>query len=277
MKRKKPDPPEGAADWIVTYGDVMSLLLTFFVMLFSFSTIDAVKWQQIVESLRGRMGVSIHTEQQPFNPIKKDKDSSQNKSNLIDSIVERGNPIPLVNSDTEIPSDPEDTKIPPEEIGNTIDEDFGKLYGELMRLITYKSGIWDVDIIRNEESIILRFGNKILFESGIADLDTEAADIIYEIVGVIAEYESVLDKLVIEGNTDNIPINTARYRDNFELSIYRALNVFYFIQQEDLFPAKKIEIKGYGENNPIASNDTEEGRALNRRTDIVIMKAEVKE
>ncbi|MDD2262668.1 MAG: OmpA family protein, partial [Clostridia bacterium] len=91
------------------------------------------------------------------------------------------------------------------------------------------------------------------------------------------EYESVLDKLVIEGNTDNIPINTARYRDNFELSIYRALNVFYFIQQEDLFPAKKIEIKGYGENNPIASNDTEEGRALNRRTDIVIMKAEVKE
>jgi chemotaxis protein MotB len=96
-------------------------------------------------------------------------------------------------------------------------------------------------------------------------------------MAIISEYEEYLDKLVIEGNTDNIPINTARYRDNFELSIYRALNVFYFIERSDLFPANKIEIKGYGENNPIATNDTSEGRALNRRTDIVIMKAEVDE
>ncbi|MFA5340348.1 MAG: flagellar motor protein MotB [Clostridia bacterium] len=273
MKRKKFDPPEGAADWVVSYGDIMSLLLTFFIMLFASSTIDAVKWQQIVESMRGMAGINTHSEQREFSPIKKEVTSSKDKSNIIRSIVESGDSIPLVNSGTETPEQDNENDSPKDD-GYSVEEAFGDLYGDLIKVINAEGNKWDMDVIQTESSIILRFTNKILFDSGYADLDEDALDVLIVILGVISQYEDYLDKLVIEGNTDDIPINTTRYRDNFELSIYRALNVFYFIQREGLFPANKIEIKGYGENNPIASNDTEEGRALNRRTDIVIEKAE---
>lgn len=273
MKRKTPDPPEGAADWVVSYGDIMSLLLTFFVLLFSFSTIDAEKWKQLVESMTGKPGISIHSEQQPFKPIKTSTESSRGKAKIIDAIVKRGDSIPLVEVGTEEPLDPDMEKL--NDIGKDIDKKFDELYRTLLNSIVESGNQGDIEIFLNESSIVLRFKNKILFESGNADLDAEKANTITAMVVIISEYSEYLDKLIIEGNTDNIPIHTARYRDNFELSIYRALNVFYFIQKEDLFPAKKIEIKGYGENNPIESNATEEGRALNRRTDMVIIKMEV--
>lgn len=180
----------------------------------------------------------------------------------------------MINRSTEKPTDPEAET--PNDYSKDIDEGFRNLYGALLDAIISNNNHWDIDIVEAESSIILRFGNKILFDSGHAELDEEKADVIVGIMSIISEYQEYLDKLIIEGNTDNIPINTARYRDNFELSIYRALNVFYFIQRADLFPAKKIEIKGYGENNPLVSNETEEGRTLNRRTDMVIIKAEAR-
>jgi chemotaxis protein MotB len=273
MKRKSPDAPEGAPDWVVSYGDCMSLLLTFFIMLYSFSTVDADKWQQLAESMRGALGKSSYSEQQSYSPIKRVSSSSGNKGIIIQAIVDKGGSIPSINgkqptdSDTDTPAD----------TGYSAEEAFGDLYNDLLKGITAGGNKLYVDVIRTEGSIILRFTNKILFESGYADLDEEALDIISGIMAIISDYEEYLNKLVIEGNTDNVPINTAKYRDNFELSIYRALNVFYFIERGNLFPANKVEIKGYGENNPIATNDTAEGRALNRRTDIVIMKAEADE
>ncbi len=275
MLKRERKAEEGAPDWVVSYGDCMSLLLTFFIMLFAFSTVDANKWEEIVKSFRGRLGFKYQIEDTVFTPIRHKESASSSKIMRLDELLERGRNIPIFVK--EKPETPQTPIEEPEDPAGLINQGFEELYADLMDALNEKGYKYDVDIIKYEDAIILRFKNKILFESGIADLDQEANIILFDLLEIISDYERVLDKLVIEGNTDNVPINTLKYRDNFELSIYRALNVFYFIQNENLFPGNKVEIKGYGENNPIASNQTEEGRALNRRTDMVITKAEVKE
>jgi len=250
-RRNKPEEGKGgAAEWLVTYSDMVTLLLTFFVLLFSFSTIDAQKWKALVLSLNGR-GIRI-------------EDTSGNNGVPGDSESEDPLEIDEINSyldgETDAPS------------VETVDDNFEKLYRKIKDYVEENNLVAQIDIEKSRTQILLRFKDNVLFDSGRADLKKEAIQILGDISVVLKDSIEDIEMIRIEGHTDDVPIKTVWYPTNWELSTARAVQVLrFFIEKKGLEPAKMSAV-GYGEYHPIRTNDTDANRALNRRVDLVIAK-----
>lgn len=264
--KKKDNEGGGAPDWMVSYGDVMSLLLTFFVLLFSFSTIDAQKWQELVDSFNGEVSVF--------------ENEQDNEAAIINLTDYKMGADKRYNNEIQTPGHEEDKAVVTEEPEEKPEEDTSEEKDEFVELFEKIQGIAEknnydakAQVILANDMIILRFDNQLLFDSGKATLDIKALDVLVDICPVINEHRGAIGKLLIEGNTDNVPIKNLEYRDNYELSTQRALVVLYYLRDEVGFPKEKLVAVGYGEFNPIADNLTEDGRSQNRRTDIVLLKA----
>jgi chemotaxis protein MotB len=108
----------------------------------------------------------------------------------------------------------------------------------------------------------------VLFESGSAEIKPEIIPVFEELLGHLRESQNTI---VVEGHTDDIPIHTAMYRSNWELSAARAFSVIHYFIDRGVSPARLVA-HGYGEFRPLAANDTEEGRARNRRIEITILR-----
>jgi chemotaxis protein MotB len=113
----------------------------------------------------------------------------------------------------------------------------------------------------------------VLFDSGKANLKDEAVEILSKITVAIRTYEQSIQMIRIEGHTDNVPINTAEFPSNWELSTARAVTVLKFLIQNQNLSPEMLSAVGYGEYHNIAGNDTAEGRAKNRRVDFVIARS----
>lgn len=126
-----------------------------------------------------------------------------------------------------------------------------------------------IAISREERGVVLSFGDSFLFESGSADLRETARPLLTTVASLITKFNRAI---IIEGHTDNIPIRSARYSSNLDLSTARAARTFMYLLSEDpsIHP-ERISTAGYGEYRPVASNATPEGRALNRRIDIIFV------
>lgn len=147
-----------------------------------------------------------------------------------------------------------------------LSENLSDKLGDLIRENNYGGS---VSLIENERGITIRILDDILFPSGKAVISPGSKNILQEISEVIKELPN---DIRIEGHTDNVPIHNSEYPSNWHLSVQRATNTAYFLMnQEGMFP-EKISIVGYSEYKPVASNATVEGRELNRRVDIVILK-----
>ena len=268
MRKKKPiDDGPGVPEWIVSYGDVMSLLLCFFVLLFSFSTIDAEKWKSIVQSFSGEPAViNIPVENQTAL-INLDNNSGFNSS-IIEDMLEKDEEEDLKELIKKLENELDKT----DKVTDIEDEDTDMLYNQLVELSLLGEYEGDLEIIKLENEIIIRFDNQVLFESGKAILDTNARNILVEVLDIVGEHEEDIKEVYIEGNTDNVPISTIVYKDNFELSSARALVVLHHVIEKSSFPENKLVAVAYGEYQPIDTNETDEGRAKNRRTDIVILR-----
>ena len=117
--------------------------------------------------------------------------------------------------------------------------------------------------------LIINIDDKISFDSGSAELKKEIFPALKKIADILQKYPE--NSIMVEGHTDNIPIKTRRFRDNWQLSTERALSVLdYLLKNKDLNKSR-FAAAGYGEHNPIVPNDTPENRALNRRVDIVLI------
>jgi len=241
----------GAAPWLNTYGDMVTLLLCFFVLLFSFSTIDAEKWRELVESMR-QIGISVE-ELKGDNPMPN-----------FPAEVDKDEPFP------EKSVEPESL----DEIQKEEPDEFDELYKRIKSYI-HKNGLdTEIELSQNESGILMRFKEHVLFDSGKAEIKKNALPILNDIYGVLHDSEKYIQMIRIEGHTDNVPIKTSHYPTNWELSTARAVNVLrYFIEAKDLDPLK-VSAVGYGEYHPIRKNDTDENRARNRRVDLVIVKLE---
>ena len=127
-----------------------------------------------------------------------------------------------------------------------------------------------VSIEDNQRGVTIRILDDILFSSGNAELKIKAQEVLKLIAEIIIKLPN---DIRVEGHTDNIAINSVQYPSNWHLSIERALNTaYYLIQAEDIDP-DKVSVVGYAEYNPIAENSTNEGRAKNRRVDIIVIKS----
>ncbi len=127
----------------------------------------------------------------------------------------------------------------------------------------------NVKLIENERGITIRILDNILFSTGKAELNKKSLGILHKISQVLI---NVPNDIRIEGHTDNIPIKNKEYPSNWHLSVARATNTAYYLMNTEGLPPDKVSIVGYSEYKPVASNDTPEGRALNRRVDIIILK-----
>ncbi|GJQ63657.1 MAG: chemotaxis protein MotB [Melioribacteraceae bacterium] len=126
-----------------------------------------------------------------------------------------------------------------------------------------------ISLEENERGLTIRILEDILFPSGEARLNESSKDVLVKLAHII---KKLPNDIRVEGHTDNVPISTPVYPSNWHLSVNRALNTAYFLIESVDISADKVSIVGYSEYKPIAQNDTREGRAINRRVDIVIIK-----
>jgi chemotaxis protein MotB len=127
----------------------------------------------------------------------------------------------------------------------------------------------DITLKRYHDRLIIDIGEKISFDSGKADLKRSVMPALEKITAILNNYPE--NQIIIEGHTDNVPISTSRFRDNWQLSTERALSVLYYILREKKLNQSRFSAAGYGEYNPIVPNDTASNKALNRRVDIVVV------
>jgi len=121
--------------------------------------------------------------------------------------------------------------------------------------------------IESEKGLVVSLKEKILFETGKAGLSQEAKTVLDKLYPIFLE---IPNTIIVEGHTDNVPIKTVQFPSNWELSTARATQVVKYLIEEKNFPKEKIAATGYGEYHPVASNETAEGRAENRRVDFII-------
>lgn len=247
MSKKKEEiiVAPGAPAYMNTYGDMMTLLLVFFVLLFAMSNVDMEKYKAFASAFDGGAGVL----QSDINE----------KSGIL--IGDGMTQLPgLENSVMDGQEEREQAKRL-KAMESEIQEHLGK------HNIEQK-----VEIKNNGDYITLRFDDILLFDLGKAKLKPEAIDVLNKVGILLEQYlQDPLMKLAFEGHTDNIPINTLQFPSNWELSAARAIAVAKFYIEDMNFNPSQISTEGLGEYVPIEGNDTAEGRATNRRVEIKII------
>ena len=260
-KKRKEDPPKPAAAWMNTFADLMNLLLCFFVLLFSMSTVDAQKFEQVAASFA-----------QSFSIFKAGASAIGDGiliSNGVSQLNELDDYINSMGQSEEGEDDvPEDLKKAEEQIEQAKIEASEELAEKLEESIQEEQleGIIDIDI--TSQYVQLTLQGSLLFDSGSVVLKDESLPVLDKIGVMLERYsESTIE---IEGHTDNVPMSGAKYSNNDELSGGRSLSVFnYLMGNTNLDPAM-VKHSGRGEYMPIADNSTPEGRAMNRRVEIRI-------
>jgi len=223
--------------WLATFADTMTLLLTFFVLLYSFSTVDAAKFKQIASSLQSVL-------------------TGETGTTILDFNVKSGE-VPLV-------GEPVPTTTPS---NNTED-----IYEKVQTFIKTKKLQNTVVIKSDSRGVIIQLRANILFQSGKADVIEESKPVLDTINGLVSTFPN---EIVIEGHTDNMPISNFEYKNNWQLSSARALKVLeYFVGIKGQTHAKRFKSVACGEYQPIVPNTNEVNRALNRRVNILIVASE---
>lgn len=236
-KKKKSDDINPNA-WLDTYADTITLLLTFFILLYSMSSVDSKKLQELSyalqQSLKGNVKVEDIIDIDEIDQVETEQPTTnQIEEQMQDDLIEKLNQTIEKNSFTET-----------------------------------------VKIREEENGVVLQLDETILFDSGKADLKDNSQYVLDMVKKII---EDLPNDVLIEGNTDNVPINNSNFKSNWELSTARAVNVVkYFVSEKNLNPTR-FSVKGYGEYNPLVENNSEENRAINRRVDILIVKELQKE
>lgn len=232
---------EGAPAWVVTFGDLMSLLLCFFVLLLSFSEMDKAKYKEVSGSLAKAFGV-------------------QRKIKAFEA--PKG--IKMISRDFDqelIPARPREEFIAMqqrEKIGMALKKEVETRFRDLQDLIQVEVG---------EKEVTIRLMGETAFDSGKADIKTQMVPLLLKIGSVLADGKG---EVIIAGHTDNVPVHGGPYGSNLKLSIARAATVAEFLLAKSAIPASRVSTMGFGKYRPIETNDTDEGRKRNRRVEIIL-------
>ena len=263
--------------WMVTFSDLMSLLLCFFVLILSMAEVDIIRYKQLADSMSQAFGVQrdlelqsipkgtsvVSTEFRPGIPdetiIEKvqqvTKDQTRNSLRI-------GNPDA---PDTE-EKDIRDEVITYDEMMQLIQET--ELDAEMLRrLLRTEIEQGQIDVETTARTILIRIREKGSFDSGSALLNTSFVGVIDKIAGALTQIEG---KLAVEGHTDNVPINTLAYPSNWDLSAARSVAVVRRMLDIAPLTPTRVTASGFADTRPQAVNSSAEGRARNRRVEIVV-------
>lgn len=238
MKKKQEEQKGGAPEWMATYGDLVTLLMCFFVLLFAFSSIDAQKFQAVMQSFQGSAGV-----------------------------LESGKS--LVDADLVFDAMPESDTTD----SNTEAESLESVKEQIEEYLESQDLIEEIEVSLEMRGLVIRFKDNALFDSGKASLKENSKKTLMFLADILKTEEFQNRSIKVEGHTDNVPIRTSRFPSNWELSTTRASNVVKFFINDSKISPSRLGASGYSEYHPIADNRTIEGRSKNRRVDIVILRS----
>ena len=260
-KQRQEDPPKGSPAWMATFSDLMNLLLCFFVLLFSMSTIDAQKFELLAASFNQTFSI--------FDAGATAIGDGVLVSNGVSQLNELDDYINSTGRDNEGDVIPEDLETAVEKVDEAKlqeSEEMAELIEESLKEANLEK---EVDIEFTAQYVQLTLNGALLFDSGSVELRQESLPMMSQIGKILERYAK--STIEIEGHTDNVPMKgNGKYSNNDELSAGRALSVFYYLEENTTLDMSLVKHAGRGEYIPIADNSTPEGRQMNRRVEIKI-------
>ena len=267
-KRTEDAPAPGSPAWMATFSDLMNLLLCFFVMLFAMSSIEEAKLQEFVAAMNNTFSV--------FDGGASAIGDGFLISNGVSQLNELDQYINSTGKTADSETDGEDFnefEMSPEAMEEILQDQMlqeNEERVEEMEEALRENDIADeVEVSFTAQYVKLTMNGGLLFDSGSAQLKDEAK-LIIDKVGLMLERYGNGGSIEIEGHTDNVPMKSAQYPSNEELSSARALSVFYYLLDTTSLDPINLKHAGMGERVPIADNATPEGRSRNRRVEILI-------
>ncbi|MBV9913502.1 MAG: flagellar motor protein MotD [Sinobacteraceae bacterium] len=274
-RRRKPEEHTSHEAWAIPYGDLLTLLLAFFVVMYAISSVNAGKYRVVSDSLfaafhgepRSMQAVQVGAQPAPGNPdhrIQTDKPPlNPQGATRLDAA-----PIELALQKTS-GGDALSGPLPPQAAAAAaaLSHLADQIEGAMSDLV--KKNL--VTIRRTDFWIEVEMRTDILFPSGSARLADSAGDVIQKLGSVLAPFPNPIR---VEGHTDNKPIRTALFYSNWELSAARAASVVRVLSDHGVGPAR-LAVVGYGDQRPLKTNDTPQGRDANRRVVVVILSTEL--
>ncbi|MBA9087743.1 chemotaxis protein MotB [Fontibacillus solani] len=249
-KNKRHQEHEEHADesWLLPYSDLMTLLLALFIVLFGMSNVDSQKFREMSEAfnnvLTGGHGILDQTSMNS-NTKTSNEDISKAASELI-------------------------TKKTTDMMRKKEQENLEALKKQLDDYIKQNGLTNDLDTKLNQSQLMITIRDNALFPSGEADVKPDARILAKAISNMLQQFPDY--EVIVSGHTDNIPISNREFPSNWDLSSVRALNFMKILLLNDQLDPKKFSAIGYGEYHPVSPNDTNVGRALNRRVEVSIIR-----
>lgn len=257
----------GAERYLITYADMITLLLVLFIILYATANQDLEKFKALSQSLSEGFGATVRTEAETIN----DEGTDAGASPVADTSGGGQTPVQLF----------PDNQTPVEifQFSQQLTQGgAGSLKGELEALVAEAAkaagaemggAAASVEVGYNERGLVITIQpDEILFDSGTAVLKPGFKAIIGKLLPFLS---GLPNRIEVHGHTDNIPISTAQFPSNWELSASRAASVIRYMESKGL-PAGRLAAAGYADTRPIGDNSTREGRSKNRRVEIVILR-----
>jgi chemotaxis protein MotB len=250
---KKKKHGRGSPAWIVTFADLATLLLTFFILLLSFAEMDVEKYRAMANSMAVAFG-----------------------SNQVLGDAVGGSPLTLIESDTvSLPEPMETATDEPEFIDERAEGDAPTkipagvidLASRMIEELEPEVASEALSVNYDESRVVIRFSEEATFRSGEAAIKPGMVPIIERVVEVLS---GCTGDVLVAGYTDDRPIASGRYRSDWDLSAARAVSVVHELVLNRQVPAERVVAAGRAETNPLAPNDSPGNRAKNRRVEIAI-------
>src|SRR5713226_4699014 len=226
---------ENAERWLLTYADLITLLMVFFVVLYSMSSADSTKFKAISVALQQAFNLDV-LKGQAATSI---GDAASTPPAAVDTLI----------NDSQVPQ-------------------VSRLQSKIQAVVDGVAQSPDVSVSIDKEGVVIRLSGSYLFDSGRAELKPNSLSILD---AVSAELRIQSNDIRIDGHTDSTPIDSPRYPTNWELSVARALAVTRHLTESDALPSGRLMAAGFGEFRPLVPNDTHDHRAMNRRVEIHLL------
>lgn len=240
MAKEKKEPEKPSTAWQGTYGDMITLMLCFFVMLYDPSEVDTTMLAQIQSSI-------VIQQDSIESPV-----TTGGMSLTAGRLADLGNTI---------------NSLPSVEKGKSL----GLAKKKAISLFAPETKSAKITVTSDERGIVISLASDNFFEEGSADLNIEETrEILLKLSKFFQEPEIKNRRFRIEGHTDSTPVSNEKFPSNWELSAARAVNTLHYLSDFGV-DEKRFSVAGYADTRPVFSNDTREGQAYNRRVDILIL------
>jgi chemotaxis protein MotB len=280
-------PPAGLPEYMGTFADLMALLMCFFVLLLAFSEMDVLKFKQIAGSMKYAFGVQNKVEVKDIpkgtSVIAQEFSPGKPTPTMIEAIMQHTVEITKESLEFDEPTEqePDEGEGQESDTGQGSQANIGEaeqaaakaeeLAREIAAKMSQQLNSGQIELLAKDNIVVIRIRESGSFASGSDRIEPSFKGVLAKIADILKETDG---EIRVAGHTDNLPIDTERFRSNWELSGGRAASVVRELLKNPELKRERFVITGYADTRPIASNDTPEGRAKNRRVEIIIVQGQ---